>query len=351
MLAGARAAASLRAHGPEEGLQRQVAAPRSRRRCGSSGGQSGVPKVLPLVLTAAVLALGSSGVISRAAPLQGVPAMVMAFWRMALSAVVLAVGGLFPGKPSQGGDAPAVKAVDPPRAPGQPSDAVLMSLAGLVTAVYFSFFYASLQRTSILRCYLLVSLVPLFSGFLACFSFLGTPARRPPARFWAGILVALFGVRLTLGGGSEVGAAGGGAAPNLGDVLALLGAVMFALYVRIGRSVRQRVPLRDYQLWVTGTAACLLLPVAWALHGGVSVRRPAWPFIILASLLPQLVGQSGLDFAVKSLPARAVASFTLLEPVSASLLAWAILGEAVAWQSALGAGLVLGGVVLAVSSG
>merc|ERR1719461_2348873 len=82
---------------------------------------------------------------------------------------------------------------------------------------------------------------------------------------------------------------------------------------------------------------------------GVAVPQFAWPWLLAASLVPQLIGQTGFDYALKFYPPRVVATALLLEPVCAGLLAWAFLGEAVTVRQAMGSALVLVAATVAVS--
>jgi len=292
-----------------------------------------------LVLACSVLAIGCSGVLAHSSHLHSVPAIVFAAWRMGISAVTLAAVGSFRRIVAA---APETSAT-----PGSPRDAVLTCLAGMLLALHFSLFYAALHLTSVLRGTLFISLIPPFSGLLALVSFPGSPATRPPRRFWIGIFLAMLGVRHMVSMRTTPTAVS--VAFNAGDALALLGAAVFAIYMRLGSVVRARAPLRIYQLRVTGVAAAGFFPLALALHGSVAVARESWPWLLAAALVPQLIGHAGFDYALRFLPPRVVATAILLEPVSASLLAWVCLGEAVTLSQAVGSVVVLLGVMLAAS--
>ena len=112
------------------------------------------------------------------------------------------------------------------------SDLILTALAALVLGLHFWAWFESIHRTTVLRSTLLVCLTPIWAGVLE-----GTVLRRPPSpRFWVGIGITLIGVGLMTG--SESGDAGWG-----GDLLAILGGVLAAIYLLIGRVVRERLDI------------------------------------------------------------------------------------------------------------
>ncbi|MDP2919009.1 MAG: DMT family transporter, partial [Dehalococcoidia bacterium] len=71
-------------------------------------------------------------------------------------------------------------------------------------------------------------------------------------------------------------------------------------------------------------------------------------FILLA-LVPQLVGHTSLNWALKYMPATIVTVAVLGEPVGATLLAWSILGEAPKVVEIIGGLLILAGIAVAFS--
>jgi len=73
----------------------------------------------------------------------------------------------------------------------------------------------------------------------------------------------------------------------------------------------------------------------------------AYGWMLALGLVPQLIGHSTLNWALRHLSATYVSIVTLAEPLSASLLAYIILGEAVSWSTATGGVLILVGIYIA----
>ncbi len=138
--------------------------------------------------------------------------------------------------------------------------------------------------------------------------------------------------------------------PLLGNALALAGAVAVSGYWLIGRRLRRRISLIPYVTMVYGFAALALLSAALLLRQPLSGFRPStYGWLLLLALVPQLLGHSSFNWALKHLPAAYVAVATLGEPVGAALLAYLLLGETPQLLKIIAAGVILAGIYLALS--
>ena len=273
-----------------------------------------MPPRVATVLAVAIVAVSAAGVLVRLAP--DAHPLVLAFWRTALVALVLA---------------PAAR-----RLPAR--DLLWIGLAGVLLALHFWAWFASLRLTTVMRSTVLVCLTPVWAGLGEALWLRSTP--RP--RYWAGVAVALAGV---------AGLAGaGGTADWHGDVLAVGGGLLSAAYLLIGRSVRPRVDIATYGAAVCGAAALALLALGLAL--GVDFLHhttPTWLAIAGMALGPQLIGHVGFNYAVRYVPAAIVGAVILLEPVGATALAAVILGELPRVTDLLGGAAILVGVGVAIT--
>jgi drug/metabolite transporter (DMT)-like permease len=249
-----------------------------------------------VVLLVAVLATTYAGPIIRFA---AAPALAIAFWRLTL---VLPVTFSLA---RRGAAAPIDRRAT-----------LLMIGAGGLLAVHFWTWIASLRFTSVASSVLLVNLRPIFVWSIAALWLHEHPARRER---W-GIGLAVLGA-LVIGLG-DARLAGGAL---WGDALALLGGVSFAVYSVIGRRVRRTVGVWRYATFVYGVAAIVLG------FAGVVSGTPLWGFGgrdwgIFAALAagPMLVGHTGMNYALKHLPATTVNVASLGEPVGATLIAWLV---------------------------
>lgn len=277
-----------------------------------------------LVLLLAVLATTYAGPIVRFAT---APALAIAFWRLAL---VLPVTGAL----AVTTERPAERAVR--------SALLLMSVSGVLLALHFWAWIASLRFTTVASSVALVSLRPIFVWVLARW-WLG---ERPDRRERWGIYVAVAGAIL-IGAGDRALSPGALA----GDLLALVGAAAVAGYSVIGRRVRQTVGVWSYASVVYGVAACALGVVAvWRRMPLVGFLRADWAVIGAMAAGPMLVGHTGMNYALNRLRATTVNVAALGEPVGAALLAWLIpaIHEVPPLTTVIGGVLVLTGIGLSL---
>ena len=225
----------------------------------------------------------------------------------------------------------------------RPRELGLGLLAGVLLALHFALWIASLERTSVVSSVVLVTTTPLWVGLFAPFVL-----REPLSRD------VRLGILLALAGGITVGLGDAGLATPArsgslsGDFMALAGAWMMAGYLMLGRRLRGGLTLVPYVFVVYGMAALVLLAaMALAGQGVARIPREAWLWLALLALVPQLVGHSSFNWALRYLPASFVAVALLGEPVGSSALAWAFLREVPSPVVLAGAALVLAGIALA----
>jgi len=280
---------------------------------------------LLLSLGLGIAAISFASILIRMAQAEGVPTLTIAAWRLIFASAVLL---------------PYAWATrrDEMRSFSRREVGLLVA-SGLFLGLHFATWIASLGYTSVASSVVLVSMGPLFVG-LGSWLFL---RERPSLLMAAGILLAAVGSVII-----SWGDFGQGQDQLLGDLLALAGAVMVAGYLMIGRRVRGHCSLTAYIAPVYGVAMLTLL--ALVLVG----RRPMFGFSLAAygwmlalGLVPQLIGHSTLNWALRHLSATFVAIVTLAEPVGSGLLAYLLLGEAVTWTTAVGGLLILIGIYIA----
>jgi drug/metabolite transporter (DMT)-like permease len=222
-------------------------------------------------------------------------------------------------------------------------DGLLILGAGALLALHFWTWFASLHHTTVMRSTVLVCLTPVWAALVE-WAALKSP---PSSRFWPGILLAMVGVILMSGL-----IFGSGSFSLLGDGLALLGGVFSAVYLVVGRAVRQRVSIGPY-----GSLICLSC-AGWLLIAAAGTGATLWGFptsawLAIAGLAlgPQLFGHIGLNYAVRYVTAALVAALTLLEPVGATLLGAAILAEYPSMTEMAGGALILCGLAVVTIPG
>ena len=212
--------------------------------------------------------------------------------------------------------------------------------SGILLAIHFATWIASLELTSVASSVVLVCSSPLFVSLAAPKV---TGDKLHPS--------ALIGLVLALAGTMVIGAGDFRLAGSalLGDLLALVGAIAAAGYILIGRLARRTLSLPSYAFCTYGIAGIIVFAVA--LLTNVQLRGfPAetYGWILAIGLVPQLIGHSSYNWALGQLSAPIVSTALLLEPIGASLLAWLVLGEMPTLFTSLGGVLILLGVAYAL---
>ncbi len=291
---------------------------------GVSVGRSGEfsPARAVPVLVAGVLAMSSASILIR---LCQVPALSIATYRLVIAALLFVSVSMIRERGRFGGAK-------------QLNRWVLAS--GAFLSLHFATWIRSLDYTTVASSVLLVQTSPVFVGVAAHLLLKESPSRRQ----WVGIALALVGT--TAVAGLDFSA---DRRALLGDALALAGAVGGAGYWICGRVARRRSSTGDYVAAVYSVAALILLivtRVAGRPLSGFSSRDLL--LLVLIALVPQAIGHTSFNWALRHFSATAVSVFALGEPVGASILAFLFLSEKIPALNLIGAALVLTGVFLAV---
>src|SRR5438128_2661738 len=303
------------------------------------GGEVSPPMPPLLVLIVAVLATTYAGPIVRFA---AAPAVAIAFWRLALVLPVTGSLAVLEGsrEPGAGSRTSHLTLLPTPR-----SLLPLMTLSGLLLALHFWSWIASLRFTTVASSVVLVSLKPVFAWGIAAAWLREHPTR---AEAW-GIALAVIGASLIgLGDARRSSGALGG------DVLALLGALTGAGYYVIGRRVRQTVGIWRYATAVYAVAAAALALLALARSMPlVGFAGRDWTVFGAMAAGPMLIGHTGMNYALRHFRATTVNVAALGEPVGASVIAWLVpaIHEVPPPAALLGGILVLLGIGLSVRTG
>ncbi|MFH1184198.1 MAG: DMT family transporter [Chloroflexota bacterium] len=294
--------------------------------------------MLPFALGIAVLAVSTASILIRLAQ-QDAPSITIAALRLALATVFLAPLAI-------GRHRKELHAL------GR-REMWLAALSGTFLALHFGTWISSLEYTSVASSVVLVSTGPLWVALLAPL-FLG---ERLTSGTMLGLALAVVGGIIIAAGDAcrwEDGLrctdpSGFAQRSSLwGNFLALAGAWAVSGYLILGRRLRATLALVPYIFLVYGFAALGLL-VSAVLTGSLVLALPpvAYGWIVLLAIVPQLIGHSTYNWALRYLPAAFVAVTTLGEPVGSALLAYFVLDERPGAFVLGGAVFILGGIYLA----
>lgn len=226
-------------------------------------------------------------------------------------------------------------------------DWVLATIAGVMLALHFWTWIASLRYTSVASSVVLVDMQPIFVAILSG-AFLG---ERATTRQWGGIFVACVGA-VVVALADARGGVGLSRSALFGDVLALAGAVFVSCYYVIGRTLRQKLDLWVYIGIVYGIAALVLVLIVGLDPGADLIGYPKRDWLIFAALAagPMMLGHTGVNYALRYVRAYVANIAILGEPVGATLIAWLLpqLHEVPAPGVLAGAVMIGTGIVLNV---
>ena len=214
----------------------------------------------------------------------------------------------------------------------------LILLSSVFVALHFGLWITSLSYTSIASSVVLVTAHPAFVAVISYFLW----RERLDKLTVGGIVVAFLGVIFINYSGFIFSSQA-----ILGDLLALIAGFAMGGYLIIGRQLRARIDILSY-LTILYTCSAVILLVATVAFGYsfFGYSNTTYLMMILLALVPQLIGHSSLNLAVRLIPATFVSVAILGEPVGATILGYLILGETPSVNEIVGSLFILGGIFL-----
>ena len=227
----------------------------------------------------------------------------------------------------------------------------VFGIAGLAFVQWL--YFLAIHRLEIGIALLIQYLAPLLVALWARFV-VHRPVRR---RLWLALALALFGLALVV----QIWRGSGNGLDGLGVLAALGGAVAFAGYILMAeRGVKRRdaVSLTAYG-FVFGAIFFAVIQPWWtfpthyfsedvSLLGHLSGSHlPIWALMLWIIVLGAIVPFALFVGSLHHVPATRASIVAMFEPVVASAVAWAWLGESLVAVQVVGGAIVLVGIVLA----
>ena len=213
-------------------------------------------------------------------------------------------------------------------------------LSGLFLSFHFAFWIASLKYTSVASSVVLVTTHPIFVG-IGSWLFL---KERIGMNLVLGIALSVLGSGLI-----SYGDMGLSKEALMGDGFALLGAIAASGYLLVGRKMRKEQDLFSYIFPVYSAAGLILILLSLIFQKSYWGYSPStYLFLFLLALVPQLIGHTTFNWALKYLPASMVAITILGEPLGSTILAYFILGEGLTTWRVLGGISIFAGILVAL---
>lgn len=285
------------------------------------------------MLAAALLGISFAGPLVR---LSAADPLAIAVWRLAFSMVIVAVALLVTGQWREWKNLTG-------------REAAFAIAAGVALAFHFWAWNTSIHLTTIAASVTLVSLQPPIVIAISALFLREVPSRRQVL----GIAVAVIGAMVIA---IPDWLATSGAATQsafLGNMLAISAAITAAIYYTIGRHLRTTYGIWSYVGLCYGACTITLFIMAWTTHVHLT-PQPQRELAIFAGLAigPMLLGHTGLNWALKYMPAYVVNLIVLGEPLGATILGALIpaIRQIPSVTTVIGGMIVLTGVLLAAAA-
>ncbi|MCZ2126595.1 MAG: DMT family transporter [Anaerolineales bacterium] len=296
-------------------------------------------RLIPVALIVAVAAVSTSSIFIRYAQSGGAPSLVIAALRLTFATLILAPVAF-------------ARHWDEIRRFTR-TEILLGIVSGVFLAAHFAAWITSLEYTSVASSVVFVGTGPLWVALLSPLLLKERVSR-----------VAMIGLGVAVVGGIIIGL-GDACVWNRGlicsplsealkeramwgNFLALVGAWAVTGYLVIGRKLRGGTALVPYIFLVYGVSAVVLL-LLMALSGaspfGYGAKTYLWVFLLAA--IPQVIGHSVYNWALKYLAATLVAVSVLGEPIGSAILAFFLLHETPSPMTLFGGLLILLGIYFA----
>lgn len=255
----------------------------------------------------------------------GVPSLSIIVLRLILSSLIISPIAL----PHHGGEIRRLAK----------RDWVLAVFAGIFHALGLIFLFYGLEYTSILVNGVMRRTSPLWSIFLEML-FLGAVFRR---NMWTGLGLSTVGTILVVIGTS--GAIEPGSQPIFGAILSMGNAVTLAIYLIIGRSLRNNLSFLAYSWVLFVSAAVVSIIVAIVTNSpvlGFSWEGYFWT--IMVALSAQIMGHLPAAYAIRYFSATYLAMLMQIGVVLSAIVGFFAFGEIPSLLQIIGSGLLLFGV-------
>jgi DME family drug/metabolite transporter len=285
-----------------------------------------------LQVCAAGVLWGTGGlVVSILHERDGLGAMTVSGWRMALAAATLIAFSAATGRTRIASR--TVRA--------HPS---LVVALGCGTAAYQALYFVSVLLVGVsVATVVSLGLAPVLAA-----AWEHAHARtRPTGREIAVLAAALLGLVLISATAGD-GSGGSGDNPILGLVLAVASGATYAATTVLGHTLAQRVDPVALTTCTTGVGALVLAPfLGVAAAGGQPVGSAApssWALLVYLGVATMALSYGLLYAGLRTTSGSAATVATLVEPLTAALLAALLLGERLPWPAVVGGLLILAAV-------
>lgn len=219
-------------------------------------------------------------------------------------------------------------------------DWILSAVAGVFLALHFVLWFESLNYTSVASSTVLVTLQPIFAFGGTYFIF----KEKISGKAILSAAIAITGSFIISWSDFQIGGSA-----LYGDLLALIACAFITIYLLFGQEVRKRISLMTYTFIVYSISTLTLF--IYVVAKGASFGpypQMEWMWYILLALIPNFLGHTLFNWAIKYVSTNAISIAILFEPVGATILAFYIFNESLTSAQLTGGIIVILGILLFV---
>jgi drug/metabolite transporter (DMT)-like permease len=206
-----------------------------------------------------------------------------------------------------------------------------IAVIGVVLGAHWFLYFATIKLSSVAVAVLMAYLAPIAIALVAPFVL---PEPRSRVALVA-LVPAAAGVALVALGGDE-----GGSVGPLALLAGLLTAATYAALVLMTKRIAADVPVLALSFWNYTIAAAAVTPLLLGADRVVPTAEELPAVVALGVVFTALSGYLYITF-LRHVTAQAIGVLAYIEPISAALMAWAFVEEALTWPVIVGGALVI----------
>lgn len=269
-----------------------------------------------------ILGVSASGPIMAATM---APALTIALWRNVFGSLVL-------GAPTAIRNPGFLKSLTR-------SELKYTAIAATALAFHFACFVTSVKMTTVAAA---TALVCLQAAWIALFQWL--QGSKPPRPVLMGLGTAMVGVVVITGFDMGVSREA-----LVGDLLALVGGILAAIYTMAGSKARKSLSIGVYSSLCYGICSLILLALCLFFRQPlVNIPPEAWWGIVGVTVAAQLFGHTIFNYLLATISPLVVSMMILLEIPGAAIMAGVFLSQQLPAGTYAGLGLILAGLAMVV---
>jgi drug/metabolite transporter (DMT)-like permease len=223
--------------------------------------------------------------------------------------------------------------------PGNRRDARQLLICGLLFTADLALWHLSIMYTSVANSTLFANFAPVVVTIGAWLIL----RERITRHFLVGLALALAGACMLMGASVQTDHR-----HVVGDLLGIATAFFYGSYLLTVAGLRARMATPVVMFWSSLVTGLALAALAWAV--GEPLLPQSWNglwILIGLALVTQVAGQGLIAYALGHLPASFSSLVILIQPVTAALLGWILLGERLGTLQVLGGATILAGILVA----